>query len=363
MRASLRAALLASLMLASAATPAPAANLRVRGNGLVDGPGPGQPVQLRGVSRSGLEYQCIQGNGFFESQHPYTVDNSSMIKAMTSWDINAVRVPLNEDCWLGVNTPRGLGGAPYRRIVRRYVKALNEAHLYVILDLHWAAPPAIRAGGQLPMADAALAPRFWRSVARAFKHNHRLIFDLFNEPFSINWSCWRDGCQVRAGGVDGQRWPSYRAAGMQQLVRAVRSTGARQPLLLSGINYALNLSGWSSHLPRDPKHGLIASDHTYGGLSPCNARCEAVILSTHRRHPVLLGELGETDCAHAYIDNFMRFADTHGVGYLGWAWDAGGGWTCTGGPSLISDYQGTPTAYGVGFRDHLRALGAPRRPS
>ena len=54
-----------------------------------------------------------------------------MIAAMKSWDINAVRVPLNEDCWLGIGTKPGRGGAPYRRIVKRYVSALNRAGLYV----------------------------------------------------------------------------------------------------------------------------------------------------------------------------------------------------------------------------------------
>jgi hypothetical protein len=78
--------------------------------------------------------------------------------------------------------------------------------------------------------------------------------------------------------------------------------------------------------------------------------------------PVVFGELGETDCGHGYIDTMMGFADAHGISYLGWAWDAvaQGGWTCTGGPSLILDYSGTPTAYGVGFRDHFRALAARR---
>jgi endoglucanase len=44
---------------------------------------------------------------------------------------------------------------------------------------------------------------------------------------------------------------------------------------------------------------------------------------------------------------------------LEWTWDATsvGGWTCSGGPSLIKTYDGTPTNYGVGLRDHLLALG------
>jgi hypothetical protein len=45
---------------------------------------------------------------------------------------------------------------------------------------------------------------------------------------------------------------------------------------------------------RDPLGQLIASDHNYGGLSPCERACRATILATHRRVPVLFGELGET---------------------------------------------------------------------
>jgi hypothetical protein len=129
-------------------------------------------------------------------------------------------------------------------------------------------------------------------------------------------------------------------------------------LLLGGVQYALDLGGWRAYEPRDPRHQLIASEHDYGRLSPCDARCRRAIVRTEAVAPVTLGELGETDCRHSYIDRMMRFADAHGVGYLGWAWDAvsPGGWSCNDGPSLISSYDGTPTAFGIGLRDHLRAL-------
>jgi hypothetical protein len=352
------AAAITVLAAASAAGAAP--DLRVRGNVLVDGPGRGHVVQLRGVNRSGLEYACIQGWGFFDSPHPDRIDDPSMIGAMKSWDIDVVRVPLNEDCWLGLHTKRGRGGAPYRRIVTRYVRALGAAHLYVILDLHLAAPGSEPATHQLPMADRDHAPAFWRSVARTFKHDHALIYDLYNEPFGIQWGCWRSGCEIPASGSG----PAYRAAGMQALVDAVRSTGATQPLLLGGLDYSSQLSGWAAHAPRDPRHQLIAAQHNYGGLAPCGASCRGAVLATHRRYPVLFGELGETDCAHGYIDAMMAFADRHGLGYLGWTWDATspGGWSCSGGPSLITSYRGTPTPYGVGLRDHLRSLGVPALP-
>jgi endoglucanase len=355
------AAIGALLLLALLCTTAGAAvdpGLRVRGRSLIDGPGRGHVVRLLGVNRSGLEYACIQGWGFFQGPDPDQIDSAAMIAAMKSWDIDAVRVPLNEDCWLGLQAPPGRGGAPYRRIVARYVRALNRAGLYVILDLHWAGAGAgAKAVGQTPMADAAHAPAFWRSVASTFKHDHQLVFDLFNEPYGISWGCWLHGCLVPAGGD----LPAYRSAGMQQLVDAVRSTGATQPLMLGGLGYAGDLSGWLSHEPHDPLGQLVASEHNYGGLSPCASACRAAVLSTHRRVPVVFGELGETDCQHSYIDAMMKFADAHGIGYLGGAWDAtSDGWSCTGGPSLITRYNGTPTPYGSGLRDHLRALASSR---
>jgi len=276
----LTALLTASLLLAGGAD---GANLRVRGNQLVDGPGRGHPVQLRGINRSGLEYAYIQGWGFFDGPHPDAIDTPAMIAAMRSWNVDVVRLPLNEDCWLGVNTPAGRGGAPYRRIVAAYVRALHAAHLYVILDLHLAAPAGTPASAQLPMADAGHAPAFWRSVARAFRADHALIFDLFNEPYGINWGCWRRGCTVPAQAGA----PAYRTAGMQALVTAIRSTGARQPLLLGGLQYSSQLGGWAAHLPRDPRHQEIAAQHNYGGLSPCDLGCRAQVLVVARHHPVL----------------------------------------------------------------------------
>jgi endoglucanase len=68
------------------------------------------------------------------------------------------------------------------------------------------------------------------------------------------------------------------------------------------------------------------------------------------RVPVVTGELGEDDCAHGYVDRYLTWADAKGISYLGWSWNV---MDCEDGPALISDYKGTPTAYGVGLRDHL----------
>src|SRR4051812_37739813 len=95
MRARLGAILLAACAAAALAPPVAVASLHVRGAHLVDH---GGVVRLLGVNRSGSEYMCTDGYGdVFDGPH-----DQRSVSAMRSWRINAVRVPLNESCWLGV---------------------------------------------------------------------------------------------------------------------------------------------------------------------------------------------------------------------------------------------------------------------
>jgi hypothetical protein len=115
-----RAALLALAVFLVAATPAAAKPwIGVRSGDLVDHSG--HTVRLLGVNRSGTEYSCRQGYGFFDGPSDIT-----SIKAMKSWRINAVRVPLNETCWLGINgIPARYAGESYRRKIRGWVSRLE----------------------------------------------------------------------------------------------------------------------------------------------------------------------------------------------------------------------------------------------
>ena len=79
-----------------------------------------------------------------------------------------MRVPLNEDCWLGINgQPNSSQGADpltaagYRQEIENYVADLNAHGLYAILDLHWTAPGNQVALEQQPMPDCDHSPAFW----------------------------------------------------------------------------------------------------------------------------------------------------------------------------------------------------------
>jgi hypothetical protein len=312
--------------------------LHVVDNQLVDREG--EPVRLLGVNRSGAEYACVDRHGFFAGP-----TGRRAIAAMTAWRINAVRVPLNEHCWLGINgSPAGYSRARYRKAIRSYVARLHKAGLYVVLDLHWSAPGDARASRQQPMADLDHAPAFWSSVARAFRHDPALVFDVYNEPHDITWECWRDGCMMPEG---------WRSAGMQTLVDAVRSSGARQPIIATGIHWGTDLSSWLDYRPDDPANQLAAGLHAYDFASCSSLDCWVrTVDPVAREVPVVVTEVGERECSGAFLDRFMSWADDADVSYLAWSWNPSG---CEA-PALIESWDGRPTPPGERLRERLLAL-------
>ena len=341
-------AALVSLCLLPSAAGAADPWIGVSGNHLVDGAG--REVRLLGVNRSSADYECVEGDNIFEGP-----TDLASIEAMKSWHINAVRLPLNETCWLGINGINpAQSGTAYRAAIHAYVQALEEAGLYVILDLHWAAPGRHRGTGLIPVPDADHTLAFWTSVATEYRDDRSVLFDLFNEPHDVSWACWAGPC------VTHDNWfGDYASAGLPELLAAVRATGAEQPVLLAGNEWARDLGGWLENVPADPAKALVASIHTYDYL-PCYGTCREAMVSIAKQYPVVISELGETDCLRRYVAPYMRWADRHRISYLGWAWDVGPRWTCEGGPSLIQDTAGTPTRYGAGLRNHLRWLEAQR---
>lgn len=339
---------------AGAAAAAPA--LHVAGGRLVDSSG--APVHLVGVDRSGTEYACVQGWGIFDGP-----SDAASVQAIAAWGINVVRVPLNEDCWLGINgvSPAYSGGS-YRTAIEQYVNLLHSQGIAAILDLHWTAPGTAPATAQQPMPDADHASAFWSSVAQSFGSDRSTLFDLFNEPYPDGnqdsvaaWTCWRDGGACAGLG--------YSAAGMQSLVTAVRAAGASNVLLLGGVQYANSLDRWAAYVPSDPSANLAASFHMYGGNACATAACwDATVRPLAGSVPVVTGEFGESylgnDCGSSLVSQYMSWADQQGVGYLAWAWDAWSG--CQ---ALISDYSGSPHSYGTAVRSHLQAIrGSPAPP-
>src|ERR1700678_641940 len=197
-------------------------SVKVSGNKLVDGNG--DTLQLRGVNISGLEFNVINqalavgapvvpfdywGGQMLYTGAPVAVpgtDNGNPNLAnIVAWKgINAIRIPLNAQCYLGQTCYNPAASATaaqpalladpmgiYRAVVKAVVNAATAAGLYVILDLHFDAPAAVIQGltttplqllsntsGQPQMASSLNGPIFWTTVATDFKNYPNVIFDL-----------------------------------------------------------------------------------------------------------------------------------------------------------------------------------------
>jgi hypothetical protein len=240
--------------------------LRVSGNKLVDAGGVTR--RLLGVIRSGGEFMCVQGRGIFDGP----VDDAS-VEAIADRKANTVRIPLNEECWLGLSHINPTyAGANYVNAVKDLVAKVKPHGMTPVVELQWtygqytgnsADCSDVHASCQKPMPDMQYTPSFWASVANTFKNDRTVVFDLFNEPYPDRatttttqaWQCRRDG-----GGCPGI---GYEVAGMQDLVDSVRGTGATNLILVGGIAYSNDLSQWLTYKPTDPAGNLAAAWHVY----------------------------------------------------------------------------------------------------
>jgi endoglucanase len=344
--------------------------LSVRGNRIVNARG--QAVQLTGFNNSGAEYACEEGWGIFDT--PSTNVTQAMVTAMKTWTgANAVRLPVNEQCWLGLpGIPAAYSGKDYRRAIERYVSMLTSNGFAVILDLAGTAPGTEMSANQEEMPDSH-SLTFWQSAATAFRDNSLVLFDLFNEPWPDNdagspaaWACWRSGGCIQ----DSQNGPDrYRAVGMQQLVNVVRGTGARNIIVAEGIQYAETIDQWLEYRPYDPDGNLISSVHVYS-FNRCSS--PACYYGNMKRVaesvPMLIGEFGpdltvpfsnalDNSCPAHDVGNtnfdstLLSWARSNDISWTAWSWNPWG--DCW---SLIRNFRGEPTdPYGLIVQSALRS--------
>jgi hypothetical protein len=364
-----------------AAAAASVSGIHVSGNQLVNSSG--SVVTLHGVDRSGTEYMCVQGGGIFDGP-----SDATSVAAMASWAINAVRIPLNEDCWLGINGAQ-VSASAYQSAIEAYVSLLHQHGMYAILDLQWTAPGSTEATAQENLPDYGHAVPFWTSVAAAFKGDPATLFDLFNEPNNEGFSgctasapqpaCNDAVAEANAGNESGDWWcydsgtgcitsagsypASTQIASMQDMLTAVRGAGASNVVMVGADQFANDPSQWLSSVPTDPDHQLAMSFHVYNFNYPCvTVSCwNSELLPIAAQYPIITGEIGESDGVASFIDGYMAWADANRVSYLAWTWDT---WGCGDSAVLISDYSGTAcSGFGAGYQAHLASLAGSPDPS
>lgn len=143
-------------------------------------------------------------------------------------------------------------------------------------------------------------------------------------------------------------------AGFQTLLDTVRDIGVTNIVMIGGLAYSNDLSQWLTYRPKEPLNNVMAFAHIYNVNTCSSTSCyDSTFAPVAKQVPLALTEIGENDCGHEFIDPAMSWADSHGVGYLGWTWNT---WDCSDGPALIGDYDHTPTPFGEGAKVHLATV-------
>ncbi|MCL2661341.1 MAG: glycoside hydrolase family 5 protein, partial [Acidobacteriaceae bacterium] len=277
--------------------------LHVQGNQLWDDLG--NQVQLQGVASSGFEFSTTgEGN-----------QSNEIAEAISdNWNSNFIRLPLNQDSWLSATN-----GAAYQARIDAIVSMIATLGKYVELDLHWSGcGPTGSATKQYQMPDDN-SITFWQSVATHYKNNPAVLFDLFNEPFTIGWKVWRDGGQVSDSGCS---TGSYHTPGLQAIVAAIRGVGATNIIIAGGLTWSQDNRGvipgttqaaggtatdgsWTLEDPPPPStqgNGIMYEVHIYpgtGGSSPqtawdnnSTACTQNEVLCAAPYYPITVGEFG-----------------------------------------------------------------------
>lgn len=311
--------------------PAP---LRVVRNRLQD-PG-GKEVWLQGVNAGGLETLP-------QDRQPV----KSVVVAIDDWKSNCVRVPMNEAFWYGKSPYQKDGGADYRATMDKIITLAANRGAYVVVDLH-----RFRA----PTAEHAA---FWKDCAKRYQNHPAVLFDLFNEPHDISWEVWKNGGFVgEKEGADESAFLSeaekkknqgFESVGMQGLLEAVRSTGARNIVIAGGLFWCNDLSGITRGyaLEDTSGNGIMYSWHTYNW----HTDWEAKVLATAAVHPIFLGEVGADiqkmdfipseaqEDPYTWVPDMLGFVQKHHLNWTGWCLHP----KAT--PVMISDWSYTPTPY------------------
>lgn len=323
--------------------------LRVVGNRLHDQAG--NEVWLQGVNAGGLETLPADRQVI-----------KSVVVAIDEWKANCVRVPIKDDFWYGKSAYQKDGGEEFREIIDQIITLAANRGAYIVIDLHrYRAPKQEHA-------------EFWKDFASKYKDHPAVLFDLFNEPHGISWEVWRNGGWVStAKGVDESAFLSdeekrknagFDSIGMQGLVDAVRSTGARNVVIAGGVFWCNDLTGIVNGyaLDDDAGNGVMYSWHTYHW----HTGWEEKVLPTASKHPIFVGECGaditkfdfiqleDQEDPYTWVPDMLGFIQKYRLNWTGWCLHPKAS------PIMISDWSYTPTPFWGEFAK--RALAGEKFP-
>ena len=313
--------------------------LKVSGNRLVDPAG--REVWLQGVNVPSLEWS-VKGE---------SVDRS-VVTATQEWNANVIRLPVKGDHWFGrgkKHNARTDGGQSYRETVDKAITLAANRGAYVVLDLHH-----YRASRKEDLD-------FWTDAATRYKNHPAVLFDLLNEPHGTSWEVWKNGGFIedkkKKGDEDNfltedeklHNKRGFVSPGMQKMIDNVRATGARNIVVIGGLDYAYSLTGINEGFAVTDRtgNGIMYATHVY----PWKKGWQKRFLDVAAKHPILVGEVGGDAKKMSWLPaNHQENVDTWAPAMIGVIQKHRLNWTAwcfhpKASPRMLLDWNYTPTPF------------------
>jgi len=307
----------------------------------------GEPVLLRGINLSGLEYCSPDGSG---SLTKVRITPEVITEIVEAWNANVIRVPFNAEWALARD---GYDPEPYRAALSSVINMAADLGAYTILDLHWLDAHTIRGstGGKpnfvppLPNADAVTV---WAQLAEIWSDETAVLYDLFNEPHDPLPDDFEPLLGVREDGStfvlpDRRVGPEQWLPWARQLIAAIRGKNSNSLIFVSGTDWGYDLQGCL--LPDIPN--LVHSSHVYA----FKARSwEKAFSRLSISAPVFIGEWGGTRVDLEWGRKLAGYLEKRGFGWTAWSWSDH--------PRLVENSPETPfkpTQFGELVRALLRS--------
>ncbi len=297
----------------------------------------GEPILLRGVNRSGLEYAGPDEGGFLSGA---SLSSSEIEFIVKEWRCNIIRLPFNQDFVL--RGRQGRSGEEYLAAIDQVIYWASLYGAYTLLDLQWLDADRIFGGNRnfvapLPNIESLA---LWSTLARRYRNDPAVLYDVFNEPhdrldddpFPLNKE---DGTTypLRQKTVTMKEWQPW----ARKLTEAVRNENPDALVFVGGINWAYDLRG----MPMDVEN-VVYSTHVY----PNKGRNWAEAFGhLSKSKPVFVGEFGGSDSPGdlEFVRSLMRYLQELEIGWAAWSWSDK--------PFLVTG--NVPTAFGEAVRQEL----------
>lgn len=258
--------------------------LQVKGTKLVNSKG--KTVQLRGISTHGLSW------------FPEYVNQSAFTFMKKNWKVNTVRLAMYTAEYNGYCTGDKENQKKLENCIDNGVKYATKAGMYVIIDWH------ILSDGN-PEQNQAQALRFFKKMAKKYKNNTNVIYEICNEP---------------NGGTDWNTIKKY----AEKIIKGIRIYDKKAVILVGTPNWSQDVEQAAlSPISKKYRKNVMYTLHFYAATHKQWLRDKAQS-ALDKGLPLFVSEFSICDASgNGNLDKeeakeWLRFLDKNKISYVAW---------------------------------------------